>query len=301
MQTTNKTIPHHVKKSLSDNWWEEFVLLCGNKLETQAGTGELVSTRNSLIEFRGVRFSSEWYGLVGASAQESLLLTQRTLLVSKVIFSAPNISTNSVLHTKQAINLNQVHSLSPRATGLLGVYIDWKKGYLISSFSCTAPVCLVVGLQVFCAGVWANQNFMSKPLKCSIHAFTTSPKIDQECVCPSPPPPPSAASAVDRCSVALMLWHFHNKMDAVGSERQQGDIYIRKNGSCQTRGGKEVQKQAQRSGYHITAPSSPPLDSHLARHGTGKGHENINNNIIKEQLCSNCRSSQRRRWGERTC
>lgn len=143
---------------------------------------------------------------------------------------------------------------------------------------------------------------MSKPL-CSIQAFTTSPKIDQECSLPPfRPNPPSAASAVDRCSVALMLWHFHKKMDAVGSERQQGDIYIRKNGSCQTRGGKEVQKQAQRSGYHITAPSPLLLDSHLARHGTGKGPENINNNIKKkEQLCSNCRSSQRRRWGERTC
>lgn len=37
-----------------------------------------------------------------------------------------------------------------------------KKGYLISSSSCTAPVYLVVGSQV-CTGVWANQNFMSKP------------------------------------------------------------------------------------------------------------------------------------------
>lgn len=40
-----------------------------------------------------------------------------------------------------------------------------------------------------------------------------------------------------------MLWHFHKEMDVVGSVRQQGDIYIRKNGCCQTRGGKEVQKR----------------------------------------------------------
>lgn len=114
---------------------------------------------------------------MGASAQESLLLTQRTLLVSKVIFSAPNISTDSVLHTKQAINLNQDHSLSPRATGFLGVYTDWKKGYLISSSSCFALVRLLAASQVFCKGVWASRN-LSHPLKCSIQACSTSPKIE---------------------------------------------------------------------------------------------------------------------------
>lgn len=60
-------------------------------------------------------------------ARESLLLTQRTPLVSKVIFPMPNISTDSVLHTKQVINLNQDPPLSRLATGFLRVYRGWKK------------------------------------------------------------------------------------------------------------------------------------------------------------------------------
>lgn len=127
MLTTNRTILHHVKNFLSDNWWEDFVLLCGITGEASQCKGELVSTRNTLIEFRGVRFSSEWYGLVGPWAQESLPLTQRTQLVSKVIFSAPNISTDPGLHTKQAVRLNRDHSLSRLPTGFLGVYRDWTK------------------------------------------------------------------------------------------------------------------------------------------------------------------------------
>lgn len=42
----------------------------------------------------------------------------------------------------------------------------------------------------------------------------------------------AAASAMDRCTVVLMLWHFHKEMDVVGSIRQHSDIYIRKNGCC---------------------------------------------------------------------
>ena len=46
----------------------------------------------------------------------------------------------------------------------------------------------------------------------------------------------AAASALDRCTVVLMLWHFHKEMDVVGSIRQQSDIYIRKNGCCWPKG-----------------------------------------------------------------
>lgn len=54
-------------------------------------------------------------------------MTQRTPLVSKVIFPVPNVSTHSVLHTKQVINLNQDPPPSRLATGFLRVYGGCKK------------------------------------------------------------------------------------------------------------------------------------------------------------------------------
>lgn len=165
MLTTNKTIPHNVKKSLSDNWWEDVVLLCGNQLETHpSARANWFPRRTTLIEFRGLRFSLEWYGLVGASARESLLLTQRTPLVSKVIFSAANISTDSVLHTKQAIHLKQDYSLSRLATGFLGVYRDWKKPkWVLFLPALQSSIWSFVSKSAYnlCPAVWASLKALS--------------------------------------------------------------------------------------------------------------------------------------------
>lgn len=73
---------------------------------------------------------------------------------------------------------------------------------------------------------------------------------------------------MDRCTVVLMLWHFHKEMDVVGSIRQHSDIYIRKEWML-LRPGEERKKKkrwernSMHSGYH--PPSSLMLlDSHFA-------------------------------------
>lgn len=63
----------------------------------------------------------------------------------------------------------------------------------------------------------------------------------------------SAASAMDRCAVALMLWHFHKEMDVGGSKRQHSDIYIWKNGCCQA--------GSERGAHTAVFPSAHPLQS----------------------------------------
>lgn len=61
----------------------------------------------------------------------------------------------------------------------------------------------------------------------------------------------AAASAMDRCTAVLILWHFHEEMDVVGSIRQRSDIYIRKNGCCWAREGRKEVGAAQRLSPHL--------------------------------------------------
>lgn len=67
-----------------------------------------------------------------------------------------------------------------------------------------------------------------------------------------------AAPVLGRCTVVLMLWHFHKEMDVVGSIRQHGDIYIRKNGCCWARGKEKEVGEEQQPGvitpFHTDAP-----------------------------------------------
>lgn len=74
---------------------------------------------------------------------------------------------------------------------------------------------------------------------------------------------PFSASALDRCTVVLMLWHFHKEMDVVGSIRQSSDIYIGKNGCCWAR---EKRKEVGEEQWdHLITPSTLMLlDSHFA-------------------------------------
>lgn len=74
---------------------------------------------------------------------------------------------------------------------------------------------------------------------------------------------PFSASALDRCTVVLMLWHFHKEMDVVGSIRQHGDIYMRKNGCCSAR--KERKEVGAEQWDSVITPSTLMLlDSHFA-------------------------------------
>ena len=252
--------------------------------------------KKTLIELKGVRFSSEWYGLVGASAQESVLLTQRTLLVSKVICSARSISTDPVLLTIQAINLNWDQSLSHLPTGYLAVYRDWKKPtwFLFlpsgSSLASLLPTTL-------CPEVWARLNFISSPLKRYTQACASAPKIDWGCLLPLFC---TISSGSMLRTVALMLWHFHKEINVVGSVRQQGDIYIRKNGCCHTRGGKEVQKQACTA--VITSPHAqrrfPTVI--LPDRETGKDTRTRKKRKKTKQSCNICSCSRDRKLGDGT-
>lgn len=58
--------------------------------------------------------------------------------------------------------------------------------------------------------------------------------------------------------MVLMLWHFHKEMDVVGSIRQRGDIYIRKNGCCWAmEESKKVGEEQQHSSYHPILTDAP--------------------------------------------
>lgn len=65
----------------------------------------------------------------------------------------------------------------------------------------------------------------------------------------------SAASAMDRCSVELKLWHFHKEMDVLGSSRwgHWSDIYKRVNGCCWAREKRKLawKKHKHSRYYHI--------------------------------------------------
>lgn len=67
----------------------------------------------------------------------------------------------------------------------------------------------------------------------------------------------AAVLALDRCTVVLMLWHFHKEMDVVGSIRQHSDIYIRKNGCCWAREERKVGEEERHSGYHPILTDAP--------------------------------------------
>lgn len=62
---------------------------------------------------------------------------------------------------------------------------------------------------------------------------------------------------MDRCTVVLMLWHFHKEMDVVGSIRQHSDIYIRKEWML-LRPGEERKKKEMGEEQHAQW-LSPPL------------------------------------------
>lgn len=299
MLTTNKTIPHNVKKPLSDNWWEDFVLLCGNKLGTQPSARgnwfprEIPWLNSEVWDFhqsdmarwgRRPRSLSSWHKGHCLSAKSSFLRPTSPPILCCTL-NRPLILTGTTPYHAW----RQASSVCTETEKRLGDFFFFlncihRSG---SSLASLLPTNL-------CPAVWASLNFVSNTQACA-----TSPRIDWGYL-----PPQhtffSAASAVDRCTVALILWHFHKEMDVVGSVRQQGDIYIRKNGCCQTRGEKEVQKQAHTA--VITSPHPHRRFSTVILPDGEPGRDMKIKIIIikKKNLCKSCRCSQNRKWGDDT-